>query len=189
MVHPQLLAFRHVLPHQLLLGGSVVAMGGAATWAAKLEKSVETLGQLAAKSRAGAGGLLFLPYLSGELQPVDDGNARALTFSASGFPRLERDMVRAVFEGTAFAIRHNLELISKIGEPIRDIRAVGGPTRNALWCQTIADVTGCPLSVLTDNAGAPLGNALLAALGIDLIEDVAEVAQKAAVISGEPRRA
>ena len=182
-VHPQLLAFRHVLPQQLLLGGSMVAMGGALAWAGELfEKPIETLSQLAATSPAGAGGLLFLPYLSGELQPINDGNARALFFGL-GFSTRQEDLVRAVFEGTAFAVRHNLELISQVGEPVEEIRAVGGPTRSALWCQIIADVTGYPLSVLADNAGAPLGNALLAARGIGLIDDVADAAQRAAVIS------
>src|SRR5690606_37687520 len=33
IVHPQLLAFWHVLPGQILLGGSMVAVGGALEWA------------------------------------------------------------------------------------------------------------------------------------------------------------
>ena len=183
-VHPQLLTFLHVLTGQYLLGGSMVALGGSLAWCRKLldpQMDLENLIAMAAESEPGAGRLLFLPYLSGELQPINDGYARGMLFGLS-LSTEKADVVRAVLEGTAFAIAHNLSIIESLDIPIQEIRAIGGPARSALWCQIIADVTGRPLNVLADEGGAPLGNALLAASGTGLIQDPAEVALQAAQI-------
>jgi xylulokinase len=88
-------------------------------------------------------------------------------------------------EGAAFAIAHNIDIARQAGSAITELRAVGGPTQSDLWCRIIANITGNPLTVLADNAGAPLGNALLAAAGIGLISDPAETARKVARVTGQ----
>ncbi len=88
--------------------------------------------------------MIFLPYLSGELQPINDGHARGLFFGLS-MSTGQADLVRAVLEGAAYAIAHNLEIAEELSAPIREIRAIGGPTRSALWCQIIADVCNRPV--------------------------------------------
>ncbi len=184
-VHAQLLAFLHVLQGKVLLGGSMIAVGAAFDWCRQLfaqQNDSLALVESAAQSKVGAGGLVFLPYLSGELQPINDGNARGVFFGLS-LSTEPSHIVRAVLEGTAFAIAHNLFLADQVGTPIREVRAVGGPTRDPLWCQIIADVTGRPLTVLNENAGAPLGDALLAAQGVGLIDDPAKVAARAAQVT------
>lgn len=186
IVHPQLLTFLHVLPNQTLLGGSMAAVGAGLNWIRKLfnqEFDYVQLSELARQSPPGAGGILFLPYLSGELQPINDGNARGVFFGLS-MSTTPSHMVRAVMEGAAFAIAHNIKIACEAGSEITELRAVGGPTQSDLWCRIIANITGHPLTVLADNAGAPLGNALLAAAGIGLIDDPAEIARKVARVTG-----
>jgi len=183
-IHPQLLAFRHVLPDKHLLGGSMAAVGGALSWCRDLlgeHADFGTLTALAAQSNAGADGVIFLPYLSGELQPINDGNARGIFFGLSmrtGQPQF----IRAVMEGAAYAIAHNVKIATEVGATIREIRAVGGPTRSPLWCQIMADVVGAPISVMVDNAGAPLGNTLLTAVGLGLITDPVATAESEAFV-------
>ncbi len=187
IVHPQLLAFLHVLPGQTLLGGSIAAVGAGLNWIRKLfgaEFDYLQLSEMARQCPPGAGGLIFLPYLSGELQPINDGNARGLFFGLS-MSTTPSHMVRAVMEGAAFAIAHNIDIAREAGSTLSELRAVGGPTQSDLWCRIIANITGYPLTVLASNAGAPLGNALLAAAGIGLIDDPAETARKVARISGQ----
>jgi xylulokinase len=162
----------------------MVALGGSLAWCRNLldpHMTFESLIEIASQSEPGSGRLVFLPYLSGELQPINDGNARGLMFGLS-MSTEKADMVHAVLEGTAFAIAHNLSMIESLDIPIHEIRAIGRPTRSALWCQIIADVTNRPLSILADYGGAPLGDALLAAKGAGLIHDPAETALKAARI-------
>ena len=160
----------------------MIAVGGALRWWRELmggDMSYDEMTALAAQSEPGAGNLLFLPYLSGELQPINDGNARGV-FIGLNMTTTRAQMVRAVMEGTAFAIAHNALVAAQVGTPITEVRAVGGPTRSALWCQMIADISGSPLAALRENAGAPLGDALLAGAGVGLISDLAGTATAAA---------
>ena len=120
--------------------------------------------------------MLFLPYLSGELQPINDGFARGVFFGLNLATR-RADLVRAVMEATAFAIRQNLQETRPLGADPKRLIAVGGPTRNALWCQIIADVTGLPLQVMEELGGAPLGDAILAAKGVGLISSYSEMVE------------
>lgn len=184
-VHPDLLTFLHVVPGRSLLGGSLAAVGAALTWCQRAlggGASLSELLELAQASEPGAGGLLFLPYLSGELQPINDGHARG------GFVGLRqgtetRHLVRAVLEGTGFALAHNLAVAAEAGAQIGELRAVGGPTRSPFWCQLVADITGRPLRVCADNPGAPLGNALLAGAGVGLIRDASAAAARSARVT------
>ncbi len=184
-VHPDLLTFRHVLAGRSLIGGSLAAVGAALTWCQSAVgggASLPELLELAATSEPGAGGLLFLPYLSGELQPVNDGHARGV-FVGLRQGTETRHLVRAVLEGTAFALAHNLNVAAEAGAATGELRAVGGPTRSPFWCQLIADVAGRPLHVCGDNPGAPFGNALLAGVGAGLVRDASAVAARAAHVT------
>jgi xylulokinase len=189
---PDLLTFAHVVPKRFLIGGSTMAFGGSLSWlrsaAAEDGLSFDDLFSRAASVPVGAGGLMFLPYLAGELQPINDGAARG-AFVGLTFGTRMGHLVRAVLEGAAMSLAHNLWLLRSRGHEITELRAVGGPTRSALWCQIIADVLGVRLLVGSDVGGAPLGNALLAAQGVGLIDDAAKVALKAArpVARYEPR--
>ncbi len=181
-VHPRLLAFRHVVDGLSLLGGSMGSVGGALAWLQETlggDRGPEELVALAEGAPVGAGGVLFLPYLTGELQPINDGNARGVFFGLSRATGVA-ELARAVLEGTAFAVAHNLAMAADIGVRVAELRAVGGPTRSPLWCQIIADVTGIPVSVMEGDAGAPLGDALLAAAGVQGHGDAAPAAARAA---------
>jgi xylulokinase len=165
---------RHVLAGQTLIGGSLMASGAALDWLRRLlpgNLSYDEVTALAAQSEAGAGGVIFLPYLNGELQPINDGQARGVFFGMN-FSTTSAEIARAVLEGVAFAIAHNLQLAREMGIGIDAIRAVGRPAHNALWCQIIADITQRPLDVLPGSGGAPLGDALLAGAGVGLVDFV-----------------
>jgi xylulokinase len=174
----RLLAFPHTIEGLTLVGGSMVAGGGAMDWLAEVithterEDAGERLRRLtheAEKVAPGSDGLIFLPYLAGELQPINDGFARGVFFGLD-LSKSRGHLVRAVMEGAAYAIEHNLSIARKLGVAPGTLMAVGGPTRNKLWCQIIADVTGIPVQVMHEEGGAALGDAILAAWGIKLIE-------------------
>jgi xylulokinase len=181
--HPLMLIFAHVLEKQWFVGGTIVAFGASLAWCKNLLKHAdfEHMNTLASEADPGANGLLFLPYLSGELQPINDGNARGVFFGLS-LNTTQAELIRAVMEGTAFAMRHNILVAEEVGATVRELRAVGGPTKSPVWCQIIADVTQQPLTVLSDNPGAPLGNVFLAASAIGLIPDAGEAAAAAAKV-------
>lgn len=183
LAHPSLLTFAHVLEHQWFVGGTIVAFGASLAWCRELlgYSDFSAMTDQAALSGPGADGVLFLPYLSGELQPINDGHARGVFFGLS-LNAKQPQLIRSVLEGTAMAMRHNIEVAAEAGAQLNELRGVGGPTRSSLWCQIIADVTNQPLTVLKDNPGAPLGDVFLAAAAVGLIENAGATAAKAAEI-------
>ncbi len=183
LAHPLMLIFAHVLEQQWFVGGTIVAFGASLAWMRDLlgHTDFEAMTALAAQSEPGSSGLLFLPYLSGELQPINDGHARGV-FAGLSLNTRQPQLIRAVLEGTAFAIAHNILVAEEVGATLTELRGVGGPTRSPLWCQIIADVTQQPLTVLKDNPGAPLGDVFLAAAAIGLIDDAGAAAARAAQV-------
>jgi xylulokinase len=135
--------------------------------------------ELAEGAEPGSGRVLYLPYLQGERTPIWDPAARGSFFGLST-STTRRDLARAVFEGAAFGLRMVIESVEEVaGAPVRELRAVGGGTKNPLWNQIKADVLGLPLAVLEFQETSALGAALLAGLGVGLypsFEAAAEVA-------------
>lgn len=102
--------------------------------------SYESLLDLAATAPAGAGGVVFTPWLDGENSPVDDARARA-GFHNLSLRATRADLVRAVLEGVAYNARWLLEAADHFtGRRLDPLRLIGGGARSDLWCQVVADV-------------------------------------------------
>ncbi|MDK2982425.1 MAG: xylulokinase [Chloroflexota bacterium] len=129
------------------------------------------LAQEAAQAPLGANGLLMLPYMSGERTPIFDPKARGVLAGLS-LSHTRGEIYRALLEGTAFAIRMNLEAMQQNGAAIQHGVAVGGGSANDLWLQTVSDVSGIPQLIPEKTIGASYGNAFLAGLASGAIEDV-----------------
>lgn len=127
------------------------------------------LDRLADEAQAGAGGLIWLPYLAGEQSPVWDTQARGVFYGAG----LETDypsFIRAVLEGVAFSQRHCLEVILDRA-PRPDIIPLGGGAANSpLWCRIFADVLGVPVARLRSNETETLGDIIIAAQAMGIRE-------------------
>jgi xylulokinase len=74
-------------------------------------------------------------------------------------------MTCAVIEGVSFALRDSLELMKELGVNPEEAVAVGGGAGSTLWLQVLSDVTNLPLRTVSPPEGAPLGAAMLAAVG------------------------
>ena len=157
------------------------------------DQALDMMTGLAASSPPGSNRLLYLPYLQGERTPVWDPLARGVLIGFT--PSTTRgDLARAVFEGTAFALRQVIERAgSAMQGPGPGIRAVGGGTRNALWNQIKADVLQIPLHVLAFQETSALGAALLAGVGCGAYRSFAEATEvaermaRAEVVEPNPR--
>ncbi|MGW4242810.1 FGGY-family carbohydrate kinase, partial [Nocardia sp. NPDC004722] len=112
----------------------------------------------------GSRGLLALPYFAGERTPLFDPDARGIIAGLT-LTHTRADLYRAILEGTAYGVRHNLETMPT---PATRLIAVGGGTKGGLWTRIVSDITGLPQQLPADTVGAALGNALLAAESQDL---------------------
>jgi xylulokinase len=163
--------------------GAVSSTGSALDWLASLllpnsrghgTPPVETLARLAAGSRAGAEGLIFLPHLFGErggaIRPSATGTLAGLRLSHG-----RGDMVRAVLEGTAMWLRVVTEPAMAV-EPVHSLVVSGGGARNRLNSVIAASIFGRPVLIPEVVEAGALGSALLAAMGAGLVQGCAETA-------------
>jgi xylulokinase len=122
---------------------------------------------LAAEAAAGAGGVLFTPWLNGERTPVDDPGLRGGFHGLSTTTRLPQ-IVRAVLEGVALNTRWMLGHAERFaGRRFDTLRLVGGGGASPLWAQIFADVLERRIEVAQDPLEANArGAALLASLAI-----------------------
>ena len=129
------------------------------------------MSKAAAASPPGANRLLFLPYMYGERSPIWDSNARGVFFGLS-LATQKADLIRAILEGAAFGLRHNVEAAAAGGFPMSSLSCVGGGARSALWNQIKADVLNRPVRLPQAAASAPMGDAIVAAVGGGLYASV-----------------
>lgn len=130
----------------------------------------------ASKAPIGSGGLIVLPYFSGERSPIWDTNARGVFFGLNLTHRREH-LVRAILEGTAYGVRHNIEQIENLGINIKEIRATGGGSQSDVWLQIKADATGKPFHRLATHEGSALGDAIMAGVGVGVFKDIVSAAK------------
>lgn len=174
---PRLILSAHVVPGRWLLQGGTVGGGGAVNWfesefcaAERLqarEKGTSSLAEMDAGAEqvpAGSGGLVFLPYLSGERSPIWDAEAKGVFYGVD-FSKTRAHFARAVMEGVAYSVRHNLETAEQAGVRAGTLRAMGGAANSRLWMQIKADVTGRSIEVPSADTATALGAALLAGVG------------------------
>ncbi|QTX31396.1 carbohydrate kinase [Aminithiophilus ramosus] len=140
----------------------------------------EAIDDEAGKSLPGAGGLIYLPYLSGERCPIWDPDARGVFFGLH-LGSSYGDMVRAIMEGVAFSIRQGMEIVLGAGSRSSNYLSLGGGIANSpVWSQVFADVLERPIVRLKVNETETLGDAILAAYGVGLIDSPREMARSAA---------
>lgn len=117
----------------------------------------------------------FLPYLMGERSPINDTNARG-TFTGLTMDTSRADIVQAVLEGVAFAIRDSFEVARSLGIDIPRTKICGGGAKSPLWRRIFADVLGIPLETVKTEQGPGYGAAILAMVGCGAYANVHEAA-------------
>ena len=126
--------------------------------------------------KLGKNHVYFLPYLMGERSPINDVDARG-AFIGMRADTVRADMVQAVLEGVAFAIRENLEIAKSMGVNIEKSTVCGGGTRSELWIKILANVLNMPLEIPVTEEGPSYGGAMLAMVATGEYESVEECAE------------
>jgi xylulokinase len=114
--------------------------------------------------KLGRNHVFFLPYLMGERSPINDVFARG-TFTGMTMDTSRADLVQAVLEGVAFAMRDCVEVARAMGLSIPRSKLCGGGSRSPLWRTIFANVLGIPLDLLRTEQGPGYGGAMLAMVG------------------------
>ena len=139
--------------------------------------------------RLGNNHVYFLPYLMGERSPINDTSARG-TLLGMTLDTSRADLVQAVLEGVAFAIRDSVEVARSLGLEIRSSKLCGGGARSPLWRRILANVLNITLESPASEQGPGMGGAMLAMVAAGAYPDVKTVCEQlvsvASVTEPEP---
>lgn len=135
------------------------------------------LNELALESKPGAGGLFFFPYLLGERAPLWNEYARGM-FIGMGMDMKRSDLIRSVFEGTAYALRHVMETVKESGAKANVLRICGGGAKSRTWSQIKASMLKMPVYLLDEKSGdVPVGDALIVGHKVGVFPDLTKAAE------------
>ena len=146
------------------------------------DKDYNGIQSLISEEKLGRNDVYFLPYLMGERSPLNDTNARG-TFLGMTLGTKKEDMLQAVLEGVAFAIRDNFEIAKDLGINIKTSNICGGGVKSKLWQKIFANVLGIPLNILKTEQGPGYGGAILAMVACNEYNSVADACKNLVEIS------
>ena len=115
----------------------------------------------AGSASAGAGGVSFLPFLTGERGGVAGPHSRGAWVGIDN-RTTQADLVRAAVEAMVFSVRRGVQLLRV--KPER-VRLTGGGGRSPLVRQMLADLLRAEIAVVPRRSASAVGAALLAARG------------------------
>lgn len=125
--------------------------------------SYKALDAGAAEIPVGADGLLFHPYLNGELTPYADPSLSG-SFTGIRATHTKAHFTRAVLEGVSLSLLDCKRYLDSLGIPHKDTATlIGGGAKGGLWSQITADALGISLSI-TESSDSSFGSAMLAGI-------------------------
>lgn len=168
--------YRHVVPGLWYPGTATASCAASYRWYRDAigRAPFEQMNEGAATVPPGSDGLMFHPYLNGELTPYNDPDLRG---SYTGISSLHTTahFTRATLEGVSMSLKDCLLTLRGLGVEMRRVRIIGGGAKGALWRQITADVLGLEMQkVEVDDSS--FGTAMLAAVGIGWYNDFAQAA-------------
>ena len=141
------------------------------------------------EDKLGENHVFFLPYLMGERSPINDTNARG-TFIGMTMDTTRADLVQAVLEGVAYAVRDMVEVARSLGIVINSSKICGGGAKSPLWKRMIANILNAELECLESEQGPGMGGAMLAMVADGEYASVKDVCAKfvkvASTVKPEP---
>ena len=124
----------------------------------------------AEKIKPGSDGLIFHPYLNGELTPYADPMLCG-SFIGIRAGHTKAHFTRAVLEGVAMSLLDCKNTLEEIGIPHDDTAVIiGGGAKSPLWRQIVADVLGITL-VQKRCSDSSFGSAMLAGIASGIFTD------------------
>ena len=172
--------FNHGEENSFYTMGVTLAAGHSLTWFRNVFAENQSFDELLAgieEIPAGANGLLFTPFLSGERTPYADSSIRG-SFIGMDASHTKKDFTKAVLEGITFSLNESIDIFRKNGEAIDTVISIGGGAKNKHWLQLQADIFNVQIVKLTSEQGPGMGAAMLAAYGCGWFTSLKECADQ-----------
>ena len=172
-----LVNYSHVVPKLWYPGTATKSCASSYRWYRDtFGGDYKALDRAAGKVPPGSEGLLFHPYLAGELTPYADPHLAA-SFAGIKAGHTKAHFTRSVLEGVGFSLLDCLLTIDELGIP-RENRAwlIGGGAKSKLWAQIIADMLGLEL-MRPENSDSSLGAAMLSGIACGIFASFDDAVQ------------
>jgi FGGY-family pentulose kinase len=120
------------------------------------------------------GNLHMLPYFHGNRSPRANPSLNGMV-SGLKLSNTIDDLALlylSAIQGVAYGTRHIIETMNENGYSIRQIMATGGGTKNELFLQEHANITGCTLVLPKEQEAVLLGSAVLGAVASGIYSDI-----------------
>lgn len=167
----------HTVANRWYVQGGTLNGGSTLSWLKKKvlrdERSYAELDEQAGTVPAGAEGLLFLPFLSGERTPYMDSFAKGIYFGM-GIKHNQSHIIRATMEGVIFNLKECCLVLDEMGIARNRLISSGGAAKGVTWKQIQADVFNMPVYTTNTAEEACQGAAMLAAVGCGIYQDIKE---------------
>ena len=127
--------------------------------------------QMAKDIPVGSDGLIFHPYLVGELTPFGNPKLRG-GFTMLGAEHTKAHFVRAVMEGVAFSLLDGINYLKEKGITASNkAYVIGGGAKSEVWKQIVADALGITL-IETKQNDSSFGSAMCAGVAVGFFTDL-----------------
>lgn len=167
--------FCYVLTEQQwVIGGAANNGGVILQWVRDqlaIGDTYEEMMALAETVSAGAGGLIFHPYLLGERSPLWQSDARGSFFGLT-INHNKAHVVRAVLEGITFNLLLVFQVLEQLGGTVQTIKAAGGFAKSPIWRQVMTDVFNREIIIPTQQESSGLGAAILGLYALQAIDSL-----------------
>lgn len=160
---PGLIHTRHCFPDVDLVLAAQNSTGSAVDWLRRITGVDPARSGVLPRTRPGR--LLLVPSFAGDRTPTWSTRSRAAIVGLD-LACEPGDLLLALFEATAMALRECLEKMFSDDASPRSLRCIGGGANSADWLQIKADVLGRPVEVPEGGHGAAVGAGLLAGLAV-----------------------
>jgi L-fuculokinase len=172
-------------PQMLMMGSGVLEWVRTMFFGDLPPRDYRTMIDLGRTTPAGSQGVRMIPSFVSDSGPTRRFATKG-TLLGLGLHTGRGEIYRATLEGLSFQLRQALEVLAgSTGQRTEGIRLVGGGSRNPLWNQIRADVTGLPIATTSHKEATVLpitttshkeatvlGAALVAFTGVGLFDSV-----------------
>lgn len=159
----------HPAPNKWLPNGCMATSGSILRWEQHLlgDLSLDALDVEARSSKPGA--LLAQPYFLGEKSPLHDPDLRGAVVGLH-LGTTRGDIHRSFLEAIAYGFRQHADIFESGGLHLVNTKVTNGGSKSRLWREILADVLNRPLTSIIHHPGASYGAAVVAGIGIGLID-------------------
>ena len=144
----------------------------------------EEFSSIASTVSIGADGLMFHPYLVGELTPYASPTIRG-SFTGVSAMHTKAHFIRAVMEGVAMSLLDCITYLTEKGIKIGSSAiAIGGGAKSDVWRQIVADALGITL-ITTERNDSSFGSAMCAGINAGFFKDFDDAKSKCLKVTGK----